>query len=443
MRKIAIVLVCCLLVPVGLAAQQGGAALQFNFSNPGARSLGLGGAFAALADDATAAFANPAGLIQLTQPEVSIEGRSWEYSTANTEGGRIFGRATGVGLDTTDGLRVGRSESDASDVSFLSFVYPKGRGSLAFFRYQLAKFEIDSRTNGFFRGDPFGPLETIRRDERRQRTEVDVASWGVAGAYRVTDTFSVGLGVVYSQLELTIVDEEFNAINETIEGVFGPIPLVPERLEFQARIESDDVDWTVNVGLLWQFKPQWSLGSFYRQGPEAPAELTAFIGPLFEAFDEIPQAVPGETLRLGPTRMAAPDVFGLGIAWRSKSGATTVSFEWDRVQYSDLFDALNRQTQDLVGFDLDDVDEQHLGVEYAFLRMSPVIAVRGGWWRDPAHQLQYSGNDLFDRAIFTGGENSEHVALGVGVAFQSVQIDLGADFSDFIDTFALSGIYSF
>ena len=48
---------------------------EFSFSNPGARSIGFGGAFAALADDATAAFANPAGLVQLVDPEVSIEGR--------------------------------------------------------------------------------------------------------------------------------------------------------------------------------------------------------------------------------------------------------------------------------------------------------------------------------------------------------------------------------
>ncbi|MGB5341528.1 MAG: hypothetical protein WBP67_05500, partial [Thermoanaerobaculia bacterium] len=33
--------------------------LQFNFADPGARSLGFGGAFVGLADDATAAFANP------------------------------------------------------------------------------------------------------------------------------------------------------------------------------------------------------------------------------------------------------------------------------------------------------------------------------------------------------------------------------------------------
>ena len=40
-------------------------AIPFSFSNPGARSLGMGGAFVGLADDATAAYTNPAGLTQL------------------------------------------------------------------------------------------------------------------------------------------------------------------------------------------------------------------------------------------------------------------------------------------------------------------------------------------------------------------------------------------
>ena len=43
------------------------------FTNPGARSIALGGAFAAIADDATAAFANPAGLVQILRPEISAE----------------------------------------------------------------------------------------------------------------------------------------------------------------------------------------------------------------------------------------------------------------------------------------------------------------------------------------------------------------------------------
>jgi hypothetical protein len=33
--------------------------------------------------------------------------------------------------------------------------------------------------------------------------------------------------------------------------------------------------------------------------------------------------------------------------------------------------------------------------------------------------------------------------MGVGVAFKSFQIDLAADFSDLVDTIALSAIYSF
>ena len=57
------------------------ATIQFSFSNPGARSLGLGGAFVALADDATAAWANPAGLVQIANSEVSVEFRHWSYST--------------------------------------------------------------------------------------------------------------------------------------------------------------------------------------------------------------------------------------------------------------------------------------------------------------------------------------------------------------------------
>ena len=40
----------------------------------GARAMGMAGAFIAIADDATAASWNPAGLIRLERPEVSIVG---------------------------------------------------------------------------------------------------------------------------------------------------------------------------------------------------------------------------------------------------------------------------------------------------------------------------------------------------------------------------------
>jgi hypothetical protein len=112
------------LVPLVSTAQEAPPSLEFSFSNPGARSMGLGGAFVALADDATAAFANPAGLVQLVRPEISLELRRRRFKTAYTSGGRALGPPTGWGIDTFDGIRTAISEETTSGVSFLSFVYP-------------------------------------------------------------------------------------------------------------------------------------------------------------------------------------------------------------------------------------------------------------------------------------------------------------------------------
>ena len=77
--------------------------LEQSSMSPGARSLTLGGAFAALADDATAAFANPAGLHQIARPEVSIEIR---------------------GLAEFDAIGENELPEAVSGVGFVSFVYP-------------------------------------------------------------------------------------------------------------------------------------------------------------------------------------------------------------------------------------------------------------------------------------------------------------------------------
>ena len=68
---------------------------QFDFSLPGARSLAMGGAFIALADDATSAYSNPAGLIQLGRPEVSLEYRGWDFDATAIDHGHAFGPPTG------------------------------------------------------------------------------------------------------------------------------------------------------------------------------------------------------------------------------------------------------------------------------------------------------------------------------------------------------------
>lgn len=70
-------LIIVLWLPAAADAQEDAAfaSFQFNRSLPGARSLAMGGAFVALADDATTAYSNPAGLTILERPEISLEDR--------------------------------------------------------------------------------------------------------------------------------------------------------------------------------------------------------------------------------------------------------------------------------------------------------------------------------------------------------------------------------
>ena len=146
-RLVAPILFCTILLGAGPSYAQGGPeTLQFSFSNPGARSIGLGGAFVALADDATAIYSNPGGLVQLARPEISIDGRFWSYATPFTEGGQVLG-------DTRD-LRSGVSRDAIPGISFLSFVYPKDDWSFAVYRHQSASFESRTETQGFFTRDP-------------------------------------------------------------------------------------------------------------------------------------------------------------------------------------------------------------------------------------------------------------------------------------------------
>ncbi len=437
-RRACLLVVALLLAAAGAAGQDqpvGPPSLEISFSNPGARSLGFGGAFVALADDATAAFANPAGLVQLLEPEVSIEGRFWSYSTPFTVSGRVAGQPSGIGIDTVAGLRTARSSDELSGLAFLSFVYPRGRGSLALYRHQLANFEAFSETQGLFGGGEDGAFRFL---DRRATIDFDVVSYGLAGAYRVSDTLSLGAGLSYFQGDMLLTTATFRADDDSVASLFAENSYFPARSFARTAVASQSSDWGLSGGFLWSLSEQWSLGGVYRQGPVLEVTAEVFAGPALS-----PAVPPGTLLARAGSNFALPDVWGLGVAFRSRSGSLTASFEWDRVENSDVVDNLSPDIADPDSLVLEDGDELHLGAEYAFLQSTPLIAVRLGVWLDPDHRLQSRGDDSFARALLRPGDDEVHAAVGLGLAFDRFQLDLGADFSDLVDTVSLSAIYSF
>ena len=291
--------------------------------------MGFGGAFVALADDATAAFSNPAGLDQLTRPELSAELR-FEIST--------------------DGL-ASEDAADLTGLGFVSFVYPAQRWSLAAYSNSLASVML-----------VFAEAFLVQ-------------NYGLSAAYRLSDALSLGIG-------LSFFDGSLDGLSSSA--------------------------WGLNAGMIWRLAPLWKAGAFYRQG----ADLQFDPG--------IASAFP----------LDLPDSAGLGLAFRTSDGNFTAAVEWDRVRYSSLLDSL--PADDLV---LEDGDELHLGGEYAFLGVKPLVALRFGIWRDPDHQIRPAGRRS------PGAET--HQALGLGLVFRRLQLDLGVDFSDLEDTLSISVVYGF
>ncbi len=182
--------------------QEVNAAYQFNFSNPGARSLAMGGSLTGLADDATAALTNPSGLLLLSAPEVSFEVRQFGYSNLFTQGGNL-GTPTNVGADTVAGLAIGETDDSRFSPSFLSFTLPRARWAIAAYRHELANFETSIQTDGAFLQSSAVIGGTISRLNPLNATlDLKVVNYGASAAFKVSNQVFLGGGVTFSQLSL-------------------------------------------------------------------------------------------------------------------------------------------------------------------------------------------------------------------------------------------------
>ena len=448
--------------------------LQFNFSNPGARSLGMGGAFTARADDATAVYANPAGLIQLSRPEVSIEGRRWDHANRFLNGG------SQLAPGSLDGLIYDETSDSTSGLSFLSGFYPSksGRWVVGLFNHQLVNFEAELSTQA---AGVFTTLGTGFARPRDGVLDLEIDTFGASFAVKLAKNFSIGATVTYavfqfdSRLELYdsardvevgdplfnpfSLDEPHPDITEGDPGVCCEFGNRGDIIRFRTQ-QGDDDDIEFTLGLFWESRktrkgvPLVALGAVYRRGPEFEFTGERFIRRLSST------SLPATRTYSTPIADAGgvfkvPDVIGIGGSIRPGK-RLVISLDYDRVKYGDLMeeflDLVERdsaipdgETGEPVDYSMKDGDEYHLGVEYVVNPKlgSPLFFLRGGLWYDPNHEIEYVGPDPSQRPIFSPGDDELHYALGVGLKFRDFQIDAAADLSDRLDTFSLSAVYYF
>ena len=396
------------------SAEVNSGGLQFNLLNPGARSLGMGGAFAAVADDATASYANPAGLVNVSQREVSIEGRWWNYSNFYTRGGHAFGKPTDRGADTQSGLQEGHSRDQVFGASFLSLVYPKARWAVAVYRHELGNFRSTAQSEGPFFDDRGA---TNRFFPTASTLNLRIDSTGAAFARKFFgDRASVGVSVARYQFDFTSVTNRYFYDGIDPSSFFGPPRYDPSNIQSTQAQQGRGSALTWNAGALWTLHPHKldiRIGAVYKRGADFGVDVRSVPGPK-GAGDDVGLA----------GRFHVPTSYGVGIAFRPNDG-NLVSIDCNRVMYSSL-------TRDFVTFvpTVDDPNlyrtangtEFHAGLEHVLYPRKGddaihdyVIQGRVGTWRDPDHQIHYADPTSPQSILFRGGTSDWHVAAGVGI----------------------------
>jgi long-chain fatty acid transport protein len=401
--------------------------IQFDFLNPSARSLALGGAFVGLADDATAALVNPAGLIELTLPEVSVEGRYRSFSNPFLASGRLSGAPTGIGEDQTSGPNYVNIGDSATGLTYLSFVLPRGRLRFAAFRHELLKLEQQFASRGVLQNRGFDNRDGAFDGDRTLRVDV----YGASAAYDAGRLWFGG-GLLIETFSLGFEFRRY--LHEDFYGAPDP-----QQELFRFTQDGDDVGLGAVAGVMVPVKFA-KVGVSYKRGPRF--DFSSFSG-----------GAVGSQERVFST-FKVPDVFAAGVSATFDRALVTV--EYTHVFHSQLVheyvEVHARRGETLPRadrFTIADSNEFHAGAEY-LLPVPGRPALRGGFWFDPDHSVHYeptAANDFLDErlvASLSSGRDLWHgTAGGMVTVHPKMDIAVAVDYSSRSTVVSTSAIIRF
>ncbi len=369
--------------------------IDFRFNNPGARANAMGGAFIGLADDATAAYTNPAGLTILTKPEISIEYKIGETTTKITD-------------------RLGTQEFDDSfsGMDFMSYVHPMEKISIAVFRHQFLNQEVN-----------FDWRESSL-NYTQNSVKLDAVSYGVGIGLKMSEAFSVGISVNFDQLDYFMKGRQY-------ENVLS-------RPQWISTVNDTTNAEHFTASLLWNPFGELNIGLVYRMGPKFETPWASFEYDNADGFYHL-AVERDQTLKI-------PDVYGIGISYRFLSNFTA-TLDASYIEYSDLSDDFeDAQGSDAQYFTIDDQVEIRVGVEYIVDISETPVALRAGYYYRPDHLPFYEGGSDPDflRIFNADRDEDDHIfSLGFGAVFKNFQIDVAGSAGDFIKEFTTSIVYRF
>ena len=354
----------------------------------GARALGMGGAFIAVADDATAASWNPGGLTQLETPEVSVVGAYFYRTEDNTFG--------------TNPEASGEQSVSEARLNYLSASYPFtvfDRNMVVSLNYQNL---YDFNREWCF---PFSrSSETLSEDEHIDYQQSGTLSaYGLAYAIQLTPEISFGFTL--NLWEDGIYKNGWvQEVQSNGTGNFYGKPFVSGSY---SRDEYSFSGFNANLGILWNITSRLTLGAVYKTPFTADLERNLQSSSYID-FPDFPYIdSKGTTRYRDDGKLDMPMSYGIGVACRF-SDQFTLAADFYRTEWGDYAheDSKGNKTCPITGLpesesDVDATHQVRIGAEYLFIKQSYVIPFRGGVFYDPA-PAQGSPDAYFGFSVGSG-----------------------------------------
>ncbi len=342
---------------------------SWNPVGSGARALGMGGAFIAMADDATAASWNPAGLIQLENPEISIVGTYFQRKEDNSFG--------------THPEASGPQDYDFSGVNYLSAAYPfswKGRNMIVSLNYQnLYDF---TRQWQFPLHYTSGSLDIWQATD--YKSEGSIGAIGLAYSIQVSPLFSFGLTL--NSWSDGLYDNSWEQqTNTTGSGTSagGPVTVTSN-----SRDKYSFSGFNANLGFLWQATGQLTIGGVFKTPFRADLDHESWTDTHLQV-GSFPTMTSSDYYA-EELKIDMPMSYGVGLSYRF-SDSFTMSCDvyhtrWDDfILYTPDGEERSPVTWELMGTaDIKPTTQLRTGAEYLFIKDNYVIPLRGGIFMDPA-----------------------------------------------------------
>ncbi len=355
----------------------------------GARALGMGGAFIAIADDATAASWNPAGLIQLERPEVSIVG-----AFIHREEDNYFGdNSEASGMETVT----------FEEINFMSMVYP-----FTLFNHNMVLSLNFRQLYNFDREWDFTLINDSQGTAMTKDVDFDqegnLRALGLSYCAQITPLLSIG--ATFNFWSNDLYNNGWTKNNDlTASGDLGGYAF---NALVKGRDEYSFEGFNTNIGILWNVNSRFTIGAVFKTPFTADLRHKSSFYSLITYPDLTGFDSPPTTISYTKNEeVDMPASYGIGVAYRF-SDTLTISADIHRTEWDDfvLEDAEGNKTSSVTGLHEDESDiepaiQLRLGVEKLFIGNKYIIPLRGGLFYDPAPAME-SNDDYYGFSLGAG-----------------------------------------